>query len=173
MRRLCEGPLILSDETIRERRLVEPFSERKKQNGMSYGVGPASYDIRSNQGVTIRPKSFVLISCVEFVKMPRNVAGLVVVKSTWMRGGVLVGNGYVDPGFEGHLTLMLVNHGDEVVTVRPLDPIAQLVFWETDKAASKPYAGKYHAQGPSAVSSIFERTTADEDAMFVREDDAA
>jgi dCTP deaminase len=169
--------LILSDTTIRELDLIAPFSERKKQNGMSYGVGPASYDVRSNQGVTLKPKSFALVSTVEFVKVPADVAGLVVVKSTWMRNGVLVGNGYVDPGFEGQLTVMLVNHSDEVLTVRPLDPIAQLVFWRTDMKAAAPYAGKYQGQGAKPVGAILEviepYNRAAEDLYFTRDDDAA
>lgn len=146
--------MILSDQTIRERGLIEPFFERTKHNGMSFGVGPASYDIRTLEGPIIKPGAFAIVSAMESVKLPNDIAALAVVKSTWMRKGLLVGNGYFDPGFEGHPTIMLVNHGPVEVLVRPFDPIAQLVFYKTDRPVEAAYAGKYQNQGSEPVAAI-------------------
>ena len=38
--------MILSGQSIRDRALVHPCCERSKACGMTYGLGPAGYDIR-------------------------------------------------------------------------------------------------------------------------------
>lgn len=148
--------MILSDQTIRERGLIEPFFERTKHNGMSFGIGPASYDIRSNVSVTIAPKGFARISVIEYVKLPADVAAVVRDKSTHMREGVLVANGHFDPGFCGHPTLTIVNHSDFHYQIAVGDPIAQLVFEPLDRPAAMPYAGKYQNQGGEPVSARYD-----------------
>lgn len=144
---------VLCDDSIRVRQMIDPFFERTRQpNGLSYGLGPASYDIRAANGATILPGKFINISAVEYLKLPNDVAADIRVKSTWMRRGVLVANGWFDPGFEGHPTVVMTNHSAEVVTIRPLDPIAQLVFMMTDKPCRAPYAGRYQVATKQLVS---------------------
>lgn len=147
--------MILSDQTIREGKLVEPFSERKNQNGMSYGLGPASYDVRAANARTIAPGGFSVVPVLEYVKLPANIGAFPITKSTWLRQGIVVAQGWFDPGFEGHPSLAVMNHSDEAVTIKALDPIAQFVFLPTDYPVAHAYDGKYQGQGPEAQGALF------------------
>ena len=74
------------------------------------------------------------------------------------RGGVFVSNtaGYVDPGFEGHLTLELSNVANLPITLYPNMKIGQISFFKLTSEAENPYGSgkigsKYQGQrGPTA-----------------------
>ncbi len=73
------------------------------------------------------------------------------------RGGVFVSNtaGYVDPGFEGHLTLELSNVANLPITIYPNMKIGQISFFQLTSPADAPYGSgalgsKYQGQrGPT------------------------
>jgi dCTP deaminase len=138
--------MILSGQTIRRLRILEPFAERTVLHGLSYGVSAAGYDIRAAQGLILWPGRFVLASSVERFKMPDNVLGRVCDKSTWIRLGLAVHNTVIEPGWEGYLTLELKVVGYRFLRVRPGSPIAQVVFEWLDEPAEQPYRGKYQFQ---------------------------
>ena len=50
--------VILSGQTIRKRGIFTPFAERTKLQGMSYGVGPAGYDVRVREEIILAPGEF-------------------------------------------------------------------------------------------------------------------
>jgi deoxycytidine triphosphate deaminase len=64
--------MILSAQSIRQRRvehdppLIAPFTEQGvSPGGNSFGLGPASYDVRIDQDVIVPPHGFLLASTVE------------------------------------------------------------------------------------------------------------
>jgi dCTP deaminase len=59
--------------------------------------------------------------------------------------------GYLDPGFEGHVTLEMVNHWPWDLVLYAGQPICQVSFEYLDEPTEKPYAGRY--QGDAAVAS--------------------
>ena len=60
------------------------------------------------------------------------------------RGGIFVSNtaGYVDPGFEGHLTLELSNVANLPITIYPGMKIGQISFFSLSSEAENPYGSK-------------------------------
>jgi dCTP deaminase len=144
-------------------RIITPFSERTIIRGMSYGLSSSGYDIRVEFAQGVRqlalasprsskltwPVSFALAATIEHFKMPDNVLGIVHDKSTWARVGIAVQNTVIEPGWRGHLTLELTNHGDSDITICEGDPIAQVVFHWLDMPTEHPYpdTGKYQDQG--------------------------
>lgn len=153
----------LSGQTIRELKIISPFEERTRRNGLTYGVGSASYDCRidlnehvSNQ-LVLFPGDFALASTVEEFRMPKNVCGFVKDKSTYARRGLSLYNTFIDPGWNGFLTLEMVNNGKGVITLTDLDPICQIVFMFLDKEAENPYEGKYQNQKRGPVDAKFEK----------------
>lgn len=147
--------MILSGQSIRERIRIDPFMERTKFHGMSYGLGPAGYDVRAAQAVDLDPGAFGIFSILEHITMPNNVLGFVHDKSTLARLGLALQNTVVEPGWRGHLTLEISNHGCERVRLPTGSPIAQLIFHQTDRPCV-PYDGKYQDQGRDPVFAIFE-----------------
>ena len=71
-------------------------------------VNPASYDLTLAEDALIGPATnTVLISTAERVALPSWLAGVIHPKSSRMREGLQIPTtpGWVDPGFEGNLTL--------------------------------------------------------------------
>ena len=136
--------MIIPAQTLRKIKPVEPFCERTQHNGMTYGLGPAGYDVRIAETVTVG--RFVLGSTVERFNIPNDVLAQVCDKSTWARRGVAVQNTIIEPGWRGYLTIELTNHSDAPIEVRAGDPIAQIIFFRLEEPTALPYSGKYQDQ---------------------------
>jgi dCTP deaminase len=113
---------------------------------MSFGLGPAGYDVRIAEGITVSAGQFFLASTVERFNIPNDILGKVCDKSTWARRGIAVQNTIIEPGWRGFLTLELTNHGLDRIVIEAGDPIAQIIFFRLEAATELPYAGKYQDQ---------------------------
>lgn len=156
--------MIASAQTLRLLKPVDPFVERSVAHGMTYGVGPAGYDVRIAEDVQMWPGTFKLASCIERFNMPNNLLGVVHDKSTWARLGLAVQNTVIEPGWRGFLTIELTNHSGRYIRLRQGMPICQIIFHMLDLWTDSPYNGKYQDQkqgpqaalleGPSPLSSL-------------------
>jgi dCTP deaminase len=103
---------------------------------------PASYDLRAASDVTLGRGTCTLLPTIEWVEIPVDLAGTLMCRSSFGRRGVLLGAGYVDPGFRGQLTLCLTNMGSEDVIVRKNDRVVQMILHEVREGCHG-YSGKY------------------------------
>jgi dCTP deaminase len=77
----------------------------------------------------IHPNCFVLAATLEWVRMPKFIAGYVTGKSSWGRRGLVIETAPgVHPGFSGCLTLEIANVGEVPIKLIPGTPICQLFF---------------------------------------------
>jgi len=150
IRSLCNPPDFLG-----LRPMVQPFHERTVINGMTFGVGPAGYDVRVAEDIHVGRGDFMLASTVEQFAIPDDVLAYVKDKSTWARRGIALQNTVIEPGWRGHLTLEITNHAG-YVHIPAGSPIAQIVFHRLERATDTPYAGKYQDQRPGAQPAIEE-----------------
>lgn len=172
--------MILSDQSIlqmlKERSLViEPIEEHQVQ--------PASVDIRlgntfsvvedSAAGIitldreirykTIQtdkylllPGQFVLATTMEYISLPNDLTAFVEGRSSLGRMGLFVQNaGWVDPGFQGEITLELYNANRCAIELTAGRRVGQLVFARMDASAMRPYSGKYQGQRGATGSKVF------------------
>lgn len=96
---------------------------------------------------TIAPGDFVLATTMEYIKLPSNLTAFVEGRSSIGRLGLFVQNaGWVDPGFEGQITLELYNAGRYAIELTAGTRVAQLVFAKTGERVENPYSGKYQKQ---------------------------
>lgn len=109
---------------------------------------------KTNQRV-LQPQQFILGSTVENFVVPSHLAGKLEGKSTLGRVGLVphCTAGFVDPGFQGSLTLEIVNHGVVPVVLYPNMPIAQITFYQIEEPENS-YAGKYSGS-ESPVGPVF------------------
>lgn len=155
--------MILSAQSIRRAGIIDPFFERTvhRVSGMTYGLGPAGYDIRIREKMTLRHDSvgprFVLASSIEHFIMPPNVMGFVKDKSTLARQGLSVFNTVIEPSWRGYLTLELAILHPSTISLEAGQPIAQIVFMRLDETTDIPYNGKYQDQRPEPAPAKFER----------------
>src|SRR5881397_275440 len=140
--------MILSAQSIRrlcnsEPPLIWPFVERGVLSGKSFGLSAASYDCRLAQNIIINRGEPVLASTMERFHLPDNVCGMVLDKSTHARIGISAFNTFLDPGWEGWLTLELVKFSEGVINLYSGTPICQVAFYWLDENTEMPYRGKY------------------------------
>ena len=142
---------------LRSKPLEPMLEEKHRVNGVSHGLSEAGYDIRVKQDIHMTPKNkFLLASTVERFTMPDHLVGVVHDKSTWARQGLSVFNTVVEPGWEGYLTLELVYHGNDELTIPAGSGIAQVLFYALLDTAH--YGdGKYQNQPDRPVEAKFER----------------
>ncbi|MFB6265666.1 MAG: dCTP deaminase [Candidatus Nanohaloarchaea archaeon] len=103
---------------------------------------------RPEEGVIIHPGEFILGSSLETLNVPDNLVARVEGRSSYGRLGIVVHAtaGFVDPGFEGQITLEMQNLGNAPVRVYPEDRICQVVFETMTSEAETPYGEKEDAK---------------------------
>jgi dCTP deaminase len=89
----------------------------------------------------IHPGEFVLGRTLEWVRLPDDIVARIEGKSSLGRLGLIVHAtaGFVDPGFEGTLTLEITNLTRVPIKLYADRPIAQLSFMALDRPAERPY----------------------------------
>jgi dCTP deaminase len=116
----------------------------------------------------LHPGEFVLGSTYEQVALPDDVAARLEGKSSLGRLGLLTHStaGFIDPGFQGHVTLELSNVATLPIKLWPGMKIGQLCFFRLSSPAEEPYGSarygsRYQGQRgptPSRSNQNFHRT---------------
>jgi dCTP deaminase len=166
-------------EMAKEHRMIEPFEESLRRDGViSYGLSSYGYDLRvanefkvfTNVYSTlvdpkafdpksfvdliadvciIPPNSFALARSVEYIRMPRNVTGLCLGKSTYARCGIVTNFTPFEAGWEGFVTIEISNTTPLPAKIYANEGIAQVIFFVGDEECEVSYAdrkGKYQGQ---------------------------
>jgi dCTP deaminase len=118
-------------------------------------------EIKSDEPFILHPGEFVLGSTYEFVSLPNDIAARLEGKSSLGRLGLLTHStaGFVDPGFNGHVTLELSNTATLPIKLWPGMKIGQLCFFQLSSPSEHPYGSekygnRYQGQrGPTASRS--------------------
>lgn len=123
-------------------------------------------EIPEDDALILHPGEFVLGSTSERVALPDDLVARLEGKSSLGRLGLLIHStaGFVDAGFDGHLTLELSNVANLPITVYPGMKIGQISFFRMSTPAERPYGAKglgskYQGQWgptPSRYSENFE-----------------
>ncbi len=111
----------------------------------------------------LHPGEFVLGSTLERVGIPDDMVARLEGKSSLGRLGLLIHStaGYVDPGWDGYLTLELSNVANLPITIYPSMKIGQISFFRLTTPAERPYGSKgtkskYQGQRGPTASRFFE-----------------
>lgn len=102
------------------------------------------------------PGQFVLATTMEYFKLPNDLTAFVEGRSSLGRLGLFIQNaGWVDPGFEGEITLELFNANRCAIELQAGYRVGQLVFAKMEEEALHPYSGKYQKQKGATGSRVF------------------
>lgn len=111
----------------------------------------------------LHPGEFVLGSTAERVAVPDDMVARIEGKSSLGRLGLLIHStaGFIDAGFNGHITLELSNVANLPITLYPGMKIGQISFLQMTTAADRPYGqgargSKYQGQRGPTPSRYFE-----------------
>lgn len=136
---MLDRMIISADEVkrrldLREGLVIDPYSLESQQ--------PASYDLRMAADYQLSRGRISLVHSLERIELPADLAATLRCRSSFARKGVLLGGGFVDPGFRGQLTLCLVNMGDDDLQLRKGDRIVQMIIHQVLNG-SLLYDGRY------------------------------
>lgn len=111
----------------------------------------------------LHPGEFVLGSTLERVAVPSDLVARIEGKSSLGRLGLLIHStaGFIDAGFDGHVTLELANVASLPITIYPGMRIGQVSFLRMTSPAEFPYGSrangsKYQGQRGPTPSRYFE-----------------
>jgi dCTP deaminase len=119
--------------------------------------------IPEDEAFMLHPGEFVLGSTFERVAVAGDLVGRLDGKSSLGRLGLLIHStaGFVDAGFDGHITLELSNVASLPITIYPGMRIGQISFLQMTTPAEHPYGSgaagsKYQGQRGPTPSRYFE-----------------
>ena len=127
-----------------------PFIDVKQEQDLTELV-----EVKPDEAFILHPGEFVLGSTLERVAIPDDLVARLEGKSSLGRLGLLIHStaGYVDPGWDGYLTLELSNVANLPITLYPGMKIGQISFFKLTSPAETPYGSagnKYQGQrGPT------------------------
>jgi dCTP deaminase len=111
----------------------------------------------------LHPGEFVLGSTLERIGVPDDLVARIEGKSSLGRLGLLIHStaGFIDAGFDGHVTLELANVASLPITLYPGMKIGQVSFMQMTTPADRPYGqgaagSKYQGQRGPTPSRYFE-----------------
>ncbi len=109
----------------------------------------------------LRSGQFALFETAETLHLPNNIAGKFEGKSSLGRIGLMthVTAGFIDPGFNGILTLELFNLGNQHLVLRPGIRIGQVSFTRLDSLPDRTY-------GDASLNSHYQNAQEVQGALF-------
>jgi dCTP deaminase len=124
-------------------------------------------EVSGEEPFVLHPGEFVLGQTLESIALPDDLVARLEGKSSLGRLGLLIHStaGFVDPSWEGNLTLELSNVANLPITIYHRMPIGQISFMQMDGPVERPYGAsevgsKYQGQAeptPSRFYRNFER----------------
>lgn len=122
----------------------------------------SDYETFSNENpLKLEPNDFILCQTLEYIGLPNDLLGRVEGRSSIGRLGVAIHitAGFIDPGFEGNITLEIINFSNVPVLLYPNQRICQIVFEELNAPCEKPYGSngrnKYQGQRSPTPSRVY------------------
>ena len=113
--------------------------------------------VADDEPFILHPGEFVLGQTLEWVELPNDLVARLEGKSSLGRLGLLIHStaGFIDPGWDGHVTLELSNVANLPITIYAGMKIGQVSFVQLSEPAERPYGSqgigsKYQGQrGPT------------------------
>jgi dCTP deaminase len=101
-------------------------------------------EVPENEKFILHPGEFVLSSTLEIISLQDNIVARIEGKSSLGRLGLMIHStaGYIDPGFEGTITLELSNVANLPIAIYPGMKIGQISFMELKTKCQIPYGSQ-------------------------------
>lgn len=133
--------------------VIDPANSKTLENLTSL------VEISSEHPFVLQPNQFVLAVTEEWLSLPHDLGARIEGRSSWGRLGIIVHStaGYIDPGFQGQLTLEMSNINRIPILLHPGVKICQLAFETLSSPAEIPYSQKKTAKYAGATEPLSSR----------------
>lgn len=145
-----ENITCLNDDNIRGSSIDLSLSEEAKIINNKKDISFFDLDINKHlsdiyetinltKGYILKPQSFIYTTTNERINIPNDKCGIILPRSTFARIGLILPMSfYANPGYNGHLPIIIYNASPCNITLAPYIRIAQLLILEV-KGQTIPY----------------------------------
>ena len=124
------------EESIGKRSItISPFDPRC--------LNGAGYDLQLENDAIIPAGRHKLVATLERIELGSDIAGVLYIRSSLARVGIIASLALIDPGFRGQLTISLYNAGSEIFEMKKGDRFVQVTFHRLGVKATRSYHGRY------------------------------
>ena len=119
---------------------IDPARRRQSLKQYQY-----HHHVNVQQRFVLHPHQLVLASTLEYLRLPTSLSASVTSRSRWGRAGLVIATATaIHPGFDGTITLEMVNLGEVPLIIYPGLRVAQLVISKCEGGGE--YDGQYSSQ---------------------------
>lgn len=150
-KRLVITPLLLQEKQIKQGIIdlrlgtefiitkKTKFAELDQDEGEALEINIKNYQrmitIQFNDKLVLHPGQFILGSTLEYIRLPDDLVGYIIGRSSWGRLGLVIATAIlIHPLFAGVITLELTNLGEVPIVLHPGRRIAQISFHKALKS---------------------------------------
>ena len=111
-------------------------------------ISPRRYwrrrELQQGRSIKLRPGHMILGRTYERFRIPPEYAGKITGRSSYARLGIEISCtcDLINPGWEGHVPLEIVNNGNGAVLIYPLLPLAQVFLLPLSSPAERDYSDR-------------------------------
>lgn len=102
------------------------------------------HEIPFHSRFLLHPGSLALMPTLEWIQLPGDLHGSVTARSTWAREGLSIATAtFIEPLYQGIVTLELANMGEIPIALYPGMRVAQIAFSTVEGDAVRPDPGQF------------------------------
>ena len=102
----------------------------------------AKYEEGKTNEIQLKPHTYYLLKTMEDVDMPENLLALMTPRSTLFRSGVYIFGGQIPPGYQGGLSMGILNYRDTDFRLEMGARVVHIMFFEV-KGKGNLYRGQW------------------------------
>lgn len=121
-------------------------------------LGPVSYDLqiqyiikpdedkRKYDDYSLNPGETVFIASREILSVPDDCMCFISIRNSCIRMGLDINAPIYHPGHHTRLFIRVTNTSSNIIELKKMDSVCNLMFYQLDKATETPYSGKFRDQ---------------------------
>ena len=119
-------------------------------------VGSISYDLRTKYYVQdggefraafeLAPRESVFVGCVEYIDMPADMIGRVVLRNSRIRAGLMLDAPVYQPGHHTRIFFRITNVSEKSMRLDENSEFASIMFEQLTYAPDQPYSGEFQQE---------------------------
>ena len=140
--------------TVRRRGKLSEIDTNDPQVDVRFASAQHTYYVPIGSSFVLHPDYFVLAETLEYLRLPEDLAGYVVTRSSWGRHGLVIATAIgVHPGYCGVLTLELRNLADVPLRLYPGRRILQFFLHDVIRLPGEKRKSPSTYEGGTRLSS--------------------
>ncbi|WP_238907679.1 hypothetical protein [Clostridium sp. YIM B02506] len=139
----CESGKLIIDNFRKENIKQACYELRASNIYHDLSSGNKKYELVAGEYILIKPKQLIVIIVKEKLELPKDILGRILIKGSLFSIGLIPVNTYADPGFEGHLGLVINNSSNNYIKINVDENIAKIEFSKLQFAVKKDYKGQH------------------------------